>query len=100
MMNPLKQLRKRRRPAVTGEAMRLTGKLQMPAGLQPPEMPADKGPGDDGIIRPQTGKLHMSAELFDSGENISDASTNRIVIGIVGFALVFIAFIAWLIAHD
>ncbi len=102
MMNPLERLKKRRRrQAVTGEAMRLTGKLQMPAGLQPPETPADKGSGDDGIIRPQTGKLHhKSAELFDSGEELSDARTNKIVIVIVGSVLVFIGFIAWLIAQE
>ena len=100
-MNPLKQFRKRRRQAVTSEATRLTGKLQMPAALQPPaEALADKGSGDDGIIRPQTGNLHVSAEVFDAGENISDASTNKIIMAIVGLALAFIAFITWMIAYE
>ncbi|MFN7945991.1 MAG: hypothetical protein U0Z53_11610 [Blastocatellia bacterium] len=94
-MNPLRHIkRKRRRQAVTGGTTRLTAKLKVP-----PELVNGSQHIDEGIIRPQTGKLHLSSDLLDSGAGAPEERTDRVVIVVVGLALVFIGFIVWYIAH-
>jgi hypothetical protein len=93
--NPLKRLRKKhRRQAVTGDATRLTGKRQQPTESQPV-----RHNGDDGIIRPQTGRLHLSSDLLESGGGDSDTRIDKVVIVVVALALLFIGIIAWFVAR-
>ncbi len=94
-MNPLRHLRrKRRRQAVTGGTTRLTTKPKAP-----PESVNGNQQTDEGIIRPQTGKLHLSADLLESGAGAPEERSARVVIVVVGLALIFIGFIAWYIAR-
>jgi hypothetical protein len=94
--NPLDRLRsKRRRQAVTGGTTRLTRKLS-----PPDERQNEHHQDSDGIIRPRTGRLHLSSDLIESGGGLSDERTDKVVIVVVALALIFIGLIAWFVAHE
>ncbi|HWQ35729.1 MAG TPA: hypothetical protein VNQ79_22990 [Blastocatellia bacterium] len=93
--NPFDRLRRKRRQAVTGGTTRLTRRLSPPDHRQ-----NEQAQNTDGIIRPRTGRLHLSSDLIESGGGMSDEGANKVVIVVVALALIFIGLIAWFIAHE
>ncbi|MFN0123113.1 MAG: hypothetical protein ACKV2V_21645 [Blastocatellia bacterium] len=96
MKNPLTRHRKRRREAVAVEATRLTGKLTLPAGMLPTITPPAMPP-DDGVIRPDTGKLHLPADVYEPGADVSDERADLVMLVIVLLSLLFIGLVTLLI---
>ena len=54
---------------------------------------------DAGIIRPDTGDLHLSAELIENGGRKEADSPPRVMLVIITLALIFIAIITYFVSQ-
>ncbi len=84
------QRKRRAREAVSGGTARLTT----------PQVPNESHSNDSGIIRPNTGLLHLPSGLTESSERQRFQLPGRVMLIIVSLALIFIIVIAWFVAHE
>src|SRR5438128_6983191 len=93
MRNQTEPRKRKRRPrqAVGGGTARL---------IRPPEPSSPGASNGAGIIRPETGMLHLPSGLVEPGEHRLIKRPSPVVMVIVGLALVFIAIITWFVAHE
>ena len=92
MMNPTERSKKKRRgpQTISGGTARLTA----------PQAPAEHQNNSAGIIRPNTGTLHLPPGLVEPNARRSFERPGRAMLIITGLALIFIAIIAWFVAHE
>jgi hypothetical protein len=75
-------------------------RLRTRAG-QEPKVGREKGespPKTSGVMRPDTGALRVPSDINDEGKS-SSILPNKVVLVITLLALLFIAIIAWFVAH-
>jgi RNA:NAD 2'-phosphotransferase (TPT1/KptA family) len=94
-MSLIRRLRKSRRRAVSGSAIRTTEKLPSPALL---ETASEKM--SDGIIKMQSQDIHISSDLTEMREEGSWMRPGSVALTIFFFSLAFIACIVLLISRQ
>lgn len=86
----LHRRKRRAREAVSGGDARLTT----------PQTPTEVRHTNSGIIRPNTGLLHLPSGLTESPDRQRFQLPGRVMLIITGLALIFIIVIAWFVAHE